>query len=540
VLDVLIRGGRVIDGAGNPWFSADVGLVGDRIAAVGRLADEPAARVIDADGLVVCPGFVDMHTHSDLQLLANPAHEAKVCQGVTLEVLGQDGLSYAPVTDDVLEQLRRQLAGWNDDPPGFDWSWRSVGEYLDRLDEGIAVNAAYLVPHGTLRLCVVGADNRPPTADELAEMRRLLAEGLEQGAVGLSSGLTYTPGMYADDDELVALCEVLRDHGGFYCPHHRNYGLHALEAYADCVEIARRAGVPLHLAHAHLGYEVNKGRAPELLAIGDDARADGVDVTMDTYPYLAGATYLHAFLPSWVHEGGTTATLERLRDPELRERLRIEVEVEGCDGFHDIPMDWGIIVISGARRPDSRRWLGRSVADAAAEAEARPIDFVCDLLVEEELGVSCIAHIGNEENVRTIMTHPAHTGGSDGILVGERPHPRSYGTFPRYLAVYVRELGILTLEQAVRKLTSLPAQRVGFPDRGLLRPGLAADVVCFDPDAVRDTATYEEPRRLPEGIPYVIVNGRFAVDEGRRTDELTGQALRASARCGSSRARPAA
>jgi N-acyl-D-amino-acid deacylase len=540
VLDVLIRGGRVIDGAGNPWFSADVGLVGDRIAAVGRLADEPAARVIDADGLVVCPGFVDMHTHSDLQLLANPAHEAKVCQGVTLEVLGQDGLSYAPVTDDVLEQLRRQLAGWNDDPPGFDWSWRSVGEYLDRLDEGIAVNAAYLVPHGTLRLCVVGADNRPPTADELAEMRRLLAEGLEQGAVGLSSGLTYTPGMYADDDELVALCEVLRDHGGFYCPHHRNYGLHALEAYADCVEIARRAGVPLHLAHAHLGYEVNKGRAPELLAIVDEARADGVDVTMDTYPYLAGATYLHAFLPSWVHEGGTTATLERLRDPELRERLRIEVEVEGCDGFHDIPMDWGIIVISGARRPDSRRWLGRSVADAAAEAEARPIDFVCDLLVEEELGVSCIAHIGNEENVRTIMTHPAHTGGSDGILIGERPHPRSYGTFPRYLAVYVRELGILTLEQAVRKLTSLPAQRVGFPDRGLLRPGLAADVVCFDPDAVRDTATYEEPRRLPEGIPYVIVNGRFAVDEGRRTDELTGQALRASARCGSSRARPAA
>jgi N-acyl-D-amino-acid deacylase len=540
VLDVLIRGGRVIDGAGNPWFSADVGLVGDRIAAVGRLADEPAARVIDADGLVVCPGFVDMHTHSDLQLLANPAHEAKVCQGVTLEVLGQDGLSYAPVTDDVLEQLRRQLAGWNDDPPGFDWSWRSVGEYLDRLDEGIAVNAAYLVPHGTLRLCAVGADNRPPTADELAEMQRLLAEGLEQGAVGLSSGLTYTPGMYADDDELVALCEVLRDHGGFYCPHHRNYGLHALEAYADCVEIARRAGVPLHLAHAHLGYEVNKGRAGELLAIVDEARANGVDVTMDTYPYLAGATYLHAFLPSWVHEGGVTATLERLRDPELRERLRIEVEVEGCDGFHDIPMDWGIIVISGARRPDRRRWLGRSVADAAAEAEARPIDFVCDLLVEEELGVSCIAHIGNEENVRTIMTHPAHTGGSDGILVGERPHPRSYGTFPRYLAVYVRELGILTLEQAVRKLTSLPAQRLGFPDRGLLRPGLAADVVCFDPDAVRDTATYEEPRRLPEGIPYVIVNGRFAVDEGRRTDELPGQALRASAQRGSSRARPAA
>jgi N-acyl-D-amino-acid deacylase len=530
VLDLLIRDGRVIDGAGNPWFSADVGIEGDRIVAVGRLGDKPASRTIDADGLFVCPGFVDMHTHSDLQLLANPAHEAKVCQGVTLEVLGQDGLSYAPVTDEVLEQLRGQLAGWNDDPAGFDWSWRTVGEYLDRLDAGIAVNAAYLVPHGTLRMCAMGMEDRAPTDDELAHMRRLLAEGLEQGAVGLSTGLTYTPGMYADDDELVALCEVLREHGGFYCPHHRNYGLRALEAYADCVEIARRAGVPLHLAHAHLGYEVNKGRAHELLALIDHARADGVDVTLDTYPYLAGATYLHAFLPSWVHAGGSAATLERLRDAGLRERLRVELEEEGSDGFHEIPIDWEIVVIGSARQPANQRWIGRSVAEAAAGTGARPIDFLCDLLVDEELGVSCIAHIGNEENVRAIMTHPAHTAGSDGILVGDRPHPRSYGTFPRYLAVYVRELEILSWEQAVRKMTSLPAQRLGFGDRGLLRPGMAADVTCVDPVRVRDTATYEEPRRLPEGIPYVIVNGRLAVDEGRRTDELPGRALRSRPR----------
>jgi N-acyl-D-amino-acid deacylase len=525
-LDVLFRGGRVIDGAGNPWFAADVGIAGDRIAAVGRLGGQQADRVIDADGLFVCPGFVDMHTHSDLQLLVNPAHEAKVHQGVTLEVLGQDGLSYAPITDEVLEQLRGQLAGWNDDPPGFDWSWRSVAEYLDRLDRGIAVNAAYLVPHGTLRMCAMGVEDRPPTNDELRRMKDLLAAGLEQGAVGLSSGLTYTPGMYADDDELVELCGVLRELGGYYCPHHRNYGLHALEAYADCIEIARRAGVPLHLAHAHLGYEVNRGRAPELLALVDRARSDGIDVTLDTYPYLAGATYLHAFLPSWIHAGGSAATLERLRRSDLRERLRVEMEEQGSDGFHEIPVDWSIVVIGGARLPRNERWIGRSVADAAAEAEARPIDFLCDLLVEEELGVSSIVHIGNEENVRMIMTHPAHTAGSDGILIGERPHPRSYGTFPRYFAEYVRELGLLTWEQAVRKMTSLPAQRLGFPDRGLLRPGMAADVVCVDPDTVRDTATYEEPRRLPDGIPYVLVNGRLVVDDGRRTDELPGRALR--------------
>jgi N-acyl-D-amino-acid deacylase len=540
MLDVLIRGGRVIDGAGNPWYEADVGIADGRVAAVGRLADEQAGRVIDAGGLFVCPGFVDMHTHSDLQLLVNPAHEAKVHQGVTLEVLGQDGLSYAPVTDDVLAQLRAQLAAWNDDPDDFPWTWRTVGEYLDRLDEGIAVNACYLVPHGTVRMCVVGLDDRPPTEDELSLMKQLVVEGLEQGAVGLSAGLTYAPGMYGDYDELVALCEVMRPYGGFYCPHHRNYGLHALEAYRDSIEIARRAGVPLHLAHAHLGYEVNRGRAPELLAMIDAARADGVDVTMDTYPYLAGATYLHAFLPGWMHAGGSGETLARLRREELRERLREEMEETGSDGFHDVPIDWDIVVISGVRTPAASRWVGRTVADAAAEAGRRPIDFVCELLVEEELGVACIAHIGNEENVRTIMTHPAHTGGSDGILVGERPHPRSYGTFPRYLAVYVRELGILGWEQAIRKLTSLPCQRLGFLDRGLLRPGLAADVVCFDPLRVQDTATYDDPRQLPEGIPYVIVNGRVVVDDGRHTGELAGRAIRRSALRGSGPARRAA
>jgi N-acyl-D-amino-acid deacylase len=525
MLDVLIRGGRVIDGAGNPWYRADVGIAGDRIAAVGRLAREPAARTIDADGLFVCPGFVDMHTHSDLQLLVNPPHEAKVHQGVTLDVLGQDGLSYAPVTDDVLEQLRGQLAGWNDDPPGFDWSWRTVREYLDRLDrDGIALNACYLAPHGTIRMCAMGYDDRPPTGEELAQMKRLLAEALEQGAVGLSTGLTYTPGMYADDDEIVALLEVVREHGGYYTPHHRNYGRRALEAYADCIEIARRSGVPLHLAHAHLGYPINKGKAPELLAMIDAARDQGLEVTLDTYPYLAGSTYLHAFLPSWMHVGGGAATIERLRDPALRERLRAEMEDEGSDGFHEIPMDWSIVVIGNGR------FVGMSIADAAAAEGKRPIDFLCELLVDAELTVSCIAHTGNEENVRMTMAHWSHTVGSDGILVGDRPHPRSYGTFPRYFAVYVRELGILTWEQAVRKMTSLPAQILRLPDRGLLRPGMAADVTCIDPETIRDTATYEDPRQLPDGVPYVIVNGAVVVDDGRHTGSLAGRALRPASR----------
>jgi N-acyl-D-amino-acid deacylase len=525
VLDLLISGGRVIDGAGNPWYEADVAVQGGRIVAVGRVTDS-AARTIDASGLFVCPGFIDMHTHSDIQLLANPFHDAKVRQGVTCDVIGQDGLSFAPVTDAVLEQLRVALAGWNDDPPGFDWSWRTVSEYLDRFDAGVAVNVAYLVPHGTLRMVALGMDDRAPNAAELEHMRRLLAEGLEQGAVGLSAGLTYAPAMFADDEELVELCRVMQGSGAFYCPHHRNYGSQAIEAYGDSIEIARRAGVPLHLAHAHLGFPVNRGRAPELLAMIDRAREAGVDITLDTYPYLAGSTYLHAYLPTWAYDGGPEATIARLRDAALRERLRVEIEEKGSEGGHGVPIDWDTVVVSGARTAEGTRHVGRSIAGAAAADQRRPIDLYCDLCADERLGATATAHIGNEENVRAIMQHPAHTAGSDGILVGDLPHPRGWGTFPRYLAVYVRELGVLTWEQAIRKMTSLPAQRLGFPDRGLLRPGMAADLVCFDPTAVRDTATYEEPKRHPEGIPYVAVNGRLVVDDGHHTGDLPGRALR--------------
>jgi N-acyl-D-amino-acid deacylase len=300
--------------------------------------------------------------------------------------------------------------------------------------------------------------------------------------------------MYATDDELVELCSVMRETGGFYTPHHRNYGISAIEAYRDCIEIARRARVPLHYAHEHLGFPCNRGRAPELLAMIDQARAEGIDVTMETYPYLAGSTYLHAYLPGWVLVGGPADVIARLREEALRERIRTDMEEVGSDGAHGVP-----------------------------------IDFYCELCADEELGATVVSHVGNEENVQLIMQHAAHMAGSDGILVGDRPHPRGWGTFPRYLARYVRELGLLTWEQAIRKFTSLPAQRLGFPDRGLLRPGMAGDVVCFDPETVRDTATYEEPKQLPEGIPYVAVNGVLVVDDGRHTGNLPGRALRRGA-----------
>lgn len=526
MLDLLLTGGRVVDGTGTPWFRADVGISGGRIVAVGDVAGEPAGRTIDVTGLVVSPGFIDIHTHSDLQILVNPTHEAKVHQGVTLDVLGQDGLSYAPVDDRTLEALRVQLRGWNGDPTGFDWSWRSVSEYLDRIDRGVAVNAAYLVPHGSVRMLAVGMDDRPASDDEMNLMKRLVAEGMEQGAVGMSAGLTYTPASYADDDELAALCEVVASHGGYYQPHHRNYGDRALQEYAACIEIARRSKAPVQLTHALLPFKVNEGRAPELLALVDKARADGIEVTMDTYPYLAGCTYLHALLPTWMQAGGPRETIARLADPSLRQRLRLEMEEQGSDGFQGVPLGWEMVVVASVARPANERWVGKNLVEAAAAAGKPVIDFYCELLIDEELGSLCLEFIGNEENLQTIMGHPAHMAGSDGLLAGSRPHPRAWGTFPRYLARYVRELGILSWEQAIRKMTSLPARRLGFPDRGLLREGMAADVACFDPDTVRDTATYENPKQLPEGIPFVIVNGRIVVDDGRHTGNLPGRALR--------------
>ncbi|WP_415939096.1 N-acyl-D-amino-acid deacylase family protein [Streptomyces sp. 039-1] len=538
--DLVIRDVDVADGSGAPSYRADVAVRGGRIVSIVQEAAAAGCqrprgtRELDAEGLVLAPGFIDMHAHSDLALLRDPDHSAKAAQGVTLEVLGQDGLSYAPVDDRTLAEVRRAITGWNGYGEDIDFTWRSVGEYLDRLDhgfdgEGIAVNAAYLIPQGTVRMLAVGWEDRDATPQELDRMRQLVADGLREGAVGMSSGLTYTPGMYAKDAELTALCRVVAEHGGYYCPHHRSYGAGALAAYEEMVALTREAGCPLHLAHATMNFGVNEGKAPDLLALLDTALAGGADITLDTYPYTPGCTTLVAMLPSWASEGGPEAVLARLRDDTTAERVRHHMEVLGADGCHGVPIEWRTIEISGVSDPDLGWYVGRSVQEAADLRGEAPWVTARRLLVEDGLGPTILQHVGHEENVRAIMRHPVHTGGSDGILRGDKPHPRAYGTFPHYLGRYVRELGVLSLEECVAHLTGRPAARLRLPDRGLVREGYRADLVLFDPATVAAGSTFEAPRTLPTGIPHVLIDGRFVVEDGRRTDVLAGRAVRRTA-----------
>ncbi len=530
----VYRGATVVDGTGAARFVADVAVEGARIVAVVRDGDESALELpadaveVAAAGRVLAPGFIDMHAHSELAVLQGAAHDAKILQGVTTEVLGQDGLGYAPLDEATAAVIPAQIAGWNGMPPTV--PWRSMGDLLAAIDSAAVGNAAVLVPQGNLRMMVVGHENRAATSAEITAMSGILGEALDAGAFGMSSGLTYTPGMYADTAELEALCRVVAERGGYWAPHTRSYGGGALDAYREALDIGRRTGCPIHLTHATMNFAPNRGRAAELLALVDEALDDGVDVTLDTYPYLPGATTLAALLPSRLAESGDLlATLDAL-DARGREAVRVELEEIGCDGFHGERADWSAIQISGTSSPELSDLVGRSIAEIAESSGRRAVDVVLDTILEDGGATGILMHIGDEENVRTIMRHPRHSGGSDGILIGARPHPRGRGTFPRYLGHYVRELGVLSLEQAVQHLSGTPAMRLGLDrgdaPRGVIRAGATADLVLFDPETISAGATFEAPHEAPIGIDEVLVGGVPVVRAGRTTGATPGRALR--------------
>jgi N-acyl-D-amino-acid deacylase len=515
--DFILRGGWVIDGSGGPPYRADVAVSETKIAAVGRLDQAEATRVLDVAGRYVVPGFIDAHVHGDLMLLADPIHLPALRQGVTTYVIGQDGSSFAPASPATLDYMKRYTAGFNGNPPGVSDAWRSIGEYLASFDGRVAINVAYLIPNGNIRMEVMGLDPRPARDDELRAMQRLVRAGMDAGAIGLSTGLDYIPSRYADAREITALCEPIVADNGVYVTHMRGYGPRAAVGMREVVDIAQATGVPAHVSHYN-------GRADLLLPLIDQGRALGLDLTFDSYPYLAASTILGMVaLPPWVQEDGIEATVERLRDPAIRARLKSE--------WFAAPTPYALenLTIGMAAHPDWRWAEGHTVTAAARMAKLDPGDFVCEILSASGMAVGIVGFRPGdrtEADVRAILRHPAHMAGSDGIFCGGFPHPRGWGSFARYLGYHTRELGDYTWADAVTHLATHAARRFRLTDRGLIRPRFVADIAVFDPAAVIDHATYAAGRTPAEGVEHVLVNGTLVLENGEPTGATPGRALR--------------
>lgn len=526
---LLLRGGTVVDGSGAPGVRADVAVEGDRIAAVGPGLGGEAGRIVDAAGLVVAPGFIDIHSHSDLFYLGCPAAESKLRQGVTTEVVGMCSFSPAPAP----RARRASVEAWLAEIGNrFPIEWETFGEYLERLRAARpSINIVHFVGHGALRLATVGPEDRPPAPEEQRRMEHLLAEALAAGAFGYSTGLVYPPSAYARTEELVALARAMAPRGGLYFSHIRGEAATLEAAVEEAVAIGEAAGVSVQIAHVKASGREHWGKMDAALRKITDARARGVDVHADVYPYTAGSTKMANLLPAWVHDGGRARFLARIREPASRGRILEECAV-GAEGWRSVngTLAWADVMIAACSR---RELEGLRLAELAARRRQPAAEAMLDLLAEEEGQVAMVVFSQAEENVVKALCHPHVMIGSDsiGLTAGPgphpgRPHPRMYGTFPRVLGRYVREQKLLSLETAVHKMTGMPAAKLRLRDRGLVRPGYAADLALFAPDTVRDEATYADPHRHPTGIPYVVVNGQLVVDGGRMQALPAGRVLR--------------
>jgi N-acyl-D-amino-acid deacylase len=525
-IDILIRGGTVVDGTGAPGFAGDVAINGDSMRVVrGGNTDSEARRVIDATNKVVAPGFIDLHSHSGLMILAQPRHEPKVRQGVTTEIVGVDGLSYAPLpARSDLNALIEMNAGLDGRPDGLAADWSSVGEYLARVDGHVALNVGLMVGNSALRIARLGWNDVPADERALADMRAMLADAMSQGALGVSSGLDYPPGAFATTAELAALTKEAARHGGFYHTHVRyTLGDRYLDPFREAIEIGRRSGGAAHITHFY-HRQTHPGGPEPLLALVDDARAEGLDVTFDMYPYEWASTRLLIQLPLWIQEGGPRPLKARLADRAARQRLRDELHARGA--AYTSPAGWADVRLGAFTRPENMHWEGRSLADVMNDRGVDAVDAMCDLLLSEDLRVNQVTSGPWHETMHHFVVHPVGMFGTDSTFIGAKPSPRTYGSYPRVLGEFVRERQLLGVEEAVRKMTSAPAARLGLTDRGRLADGYLADIVIFDPATVASNATYDEPRRFPTGIDYVIVNGAVVIDDGAHTGALPGRAIR--------------
>jgi N-acyl-D-amino-acid deacylase len=530
--DVLIANGRIVDGTGAPWFRGDVGITGDRIAAVGRLTGATAATTIDASNLVIAPGFIDLLGQSEFNVLVDGRAASKILQGITTEVTGE-GSSIAPVNDRMIRDASANAKYF-----GVAQDWRTLADYFKRIEERsrTSLNLATFVGAGGIRNYVIGKDDRPATSAELEEMKRLVAQAMEQGALGLSTSLQYVPDRFASTDEIVDLAKVAAGYGGVYFTHQRSESVRIFESLDEVFAISERANIPAEIWHLKTAYKANFGKMPEVLRRIEGARARGVDVTANQYPYTRASNGLDSCLPLWVREGGFEKTAARLKDPATRERVKRDMDDANATTWEN---QWyganggDGVMVSTVLDPSLRKYEGMTLTEIGKAMGKDPRDAVIDLVLADKGETSVVTAIMDEDDVRAALKHPLVGVGTDsgakaedGKLAESKSHPRAWGSFPRILGRYVRDEKLLTLEDAIRKMTSKAATRVHLNDRGVLRPGLAADVTVFDPATIRDVATFDDPTHYSVGVKHVLVNGRRVVADGRITQERPGRVLR--------------
>lgn len=532
--DLVLKNGLVIDGTGRMGYPADVAIRRNWILAIDAPGTLVAGEELDCSGLVIAPGFIDTHSHSDLRVLAEPQLPMKVRQGITLEVFGQDGISVAPIRSENQPQVARSLAGLDGDL-GRAWDWQSVAEYLAAIERARpAIDCAYLIPHGAVRLSVMGMEDRRARPDEIAAMQELIRQSMREGALGLSTGLIYPPCCFADTSELVELCRAVAEFDGIFVSHMRSESDYIEDAIAEMIEVGKRSGVRVHISHFKIAGRENWGRIDGVLAMIEQAQADGVRITADQYPYIAGSTMLGAILPPWAHAGGVEETLQRLVSISERDKMRaamLDRRPSHWDNFWKWSGPEGIVIpdIPSGNHPD---YLGKNLSQAASlkkqdgqVSEEDAVEFAFDLLRDERMGVGMISFSQSEEVVRKIMREPYVNVCTDGLL-GGKPHPRAYGTYPRILGRYVREQNLLTLEEAVRKMSGLAAETFQLHRYGRVEAGAQANLVVFDPRRVIDRATFEDSKQYPEGIEHVIVEGGLTVRYGMQLELGNGRAVK--------------
>jgi len=528
--DLIIRNGHIVDGTGSPWYSGDIAIQGGRVAAIGQLAQAQAKQSVDAHGLVVAPGFIDMLGQSEFTILVNPHLPSKIFQGITTEITGE-GNSIAPLNDRI---VKADAATYDHFQIKADWT--NFRQYFARLErQGMGINLASYVGATTVRRMVIGDDNRPPTPAELERMRQLVRDGMRDGAVGVSSSLQYAPAPYASTDELIVLATEAAKMGGTYATHMRSEGDAIIPAIDEVIRIAREAKIPAEIWHLKAAGKANWGRMLEIVGHIEKARAAGLDITADTYAYTAWFNTFSAFIPPWAHDGGDAKLIERLKDPAMRARIRKEMQTPSNTWDNEWQEIAGpeAILVSVVHNPKLRPLQGKTIAQIAKLWNKDPIDTVFDLLIEDDAFTSVAVFGMSEPDVLLALQQPwvsvcndSQGTAPDGLLGREHPHPRAYGTFPHILRKYVREDGKLRLEEAIRKFSALPAQRMHLTDRGVLKKGMWADIVIFDPATIRDRATFENPNQVSEGMQYVLVNGVPVIANGKQADALPGKVLR--------------